>query len=416
MRIIPRRIDVLKIKNSLPWVMIYGRRKTGKTFLVENFLKYDNFYFVNRDGSILNKKTGEIYFFDEFIAILREILGSKRIVIDEFHRLSERFLDFLHSQGIKGELILITSTLSLSKKLLEKKQPLLGIVKPVRIDLVDEREILGEMSKKLRGKELIESATYLREVILLPYFKGNIKEFLINYLEGGKIIIKELIGEIFSEEEKELTNIYENVIKCIADRKNTSTEISNILFSKGLISKNNPGILQKYLGLLTEMGILEKIEVFGKKRKFRYFHKSPLIDLHYYLESKYFYTEVETPKKFIRKVVDDKIPQHVEQFFRNLFSKIYGMQHKIIEGKDFEIDIALFEFKKLKVVAEVKWRDFISKKEIKKIERNLSKFNAEKILIVPRKKNLEILPKGIKIMDVNDILKKLKTNYNGCYS
>lgn len=386
MRILSRKTEVKKIKKSLPWVMVYGRRKTGKTFLVENFMKYDNFYFVNRDGSILNKKTREIYNFDEFLGILKEILGVKKIVIDEFHRLPERFLDFLHSQGVKGKLILITSTLSLSKKFLEKKQPLLGIVKPVKIGLVDEREILKELSKEFNGKELVENAIYLREVMLIPYFKGNIRDFLADYLEEGKIIIKELIGEIFAEEERELTNIYENIMKSVADGKKHQYRNSQCFVFKKLISKNNPGVLQKYLNLLTEMGILEKIVVFGKRKKFRYFHGSPLIDLHYYLESKYFYTEVETPKKFIKKVIEEKIPRHVEQFFRNLLAKIYGMEHKIIEEKDLEIDIALFEFKKLKIIGEVKWKDFISKKEIKKIEEKMNRFSAKKILIVPEKK------------------------------
>ncbi|RLE77422.1 MAG: ATPase, partial [Thermoprotei archaeon] len=57
MRIIPRRIEVSRIKRSLPWVMVYGRRKTGKTFLVENFIPYDKFFFVNRDGTVLDKES-----------------------------------------------------------------------------------------------------------------------------------------------------------------------------------------------------------------------------------------------------------------------------------------------------------------------------------------------------------------------
>jgi hypothetical protein len=41
--------------------MVYGRRKAGKTFLVENLLDYDNFFFVNRDITGFNKKSIEKY-------------------------------------------------------------------------------------------------------------------------------------------------------------------------------------------------------------------------------------------------------------------------------------------------------------------------------------------------------------------
>ncbi len=415
MRIIPRRIDVSRIKKSEPWVMVFGRRKTGKTFLVENFMNYEKFFFVNRDSTVLDKNTGEIYTYKEFVKILREIIESKSVVIDEFHRLPENFLDFLHSLGIKGKLILITSTLWLAKNLMSTGKPLLGMVRPVRIDLVDEREIINELSKTLKGKELIESAVYLREVMLIPSYKTGIRKFLTDFLIDGKIIIKELVGEIFTEEEKELTNVYEGVMKAVAQGKNVSTEISTFLFSRGLIAKDNPGTVQKYLNTLVEMGILERIKVFNKKR-FRYFHKSPLIDLHYYLEGKYSYTEVETQQEFIKKVVNEKLPKHVEQFFRNLLVKIFGLQCNLIEEKNMEIDISLFEFQSPKIVAEVKWKKKVSNKEIKNIEEKLNKFRkCQKILIVPETSVLEKQPENIEVWDINRILeivkKSLKLSY-----
>ncbi len=96
--------------------MIYGRRKTGKTFLVEKFINHDRFFFVNRDSTVLDKQNGEIYNYSEFLRIFREIIGSKVVVVDEFHRLPENFMDTLHALGLRGRLILITSTLWLAKK------------------------------------------------------------------------------------------------------------------------------------------------------------------------------------------------------------------------------------------------------------------------------------------------------------
>ncbi len=49
-------------------------------------------------------------------------------------------------------------------------------------------------------------------------------------------------------------------------------------------------------------------------------------------------------------------------------AKYFGMKPvKIMEP---EIDVALVKFKKLSVVAEVKWRDEVTKKEIKKWREN----------------------------------------------
>ncbi len=408
MRIIPRRIEMEEIEKSKPWVMVYGRRKTGKTFLVENFIPHDRFFFVNRDGTVLDKNSGEFYIYSEFLKIFREIIGDKTVVIDEFHRLPESFPDYLHALGVKGNLILITSTLHLAKRLLGKGKPLLGLVRPVRVGLIDEREIVAEISKTLKGKELVETAVYLREVMLLPSYKRNIRNFLTDFLFEGKILLKELVGEIFTEEEKELTKIYEGIMKGVASGKNVSTELSTSLFSIGLLSKDNPGVLQKYLNTLVEMGILERLKVFGKKR-FRYFHRSPLLDLHYYLEGKYSYSEVETPKRFIRKVVDEKIPRHVEQFFRSFLAKVFGLQCNIIEEKDLEIDIALFEFKKPKVLGEVKWKKFVSKKEIADTEAKLNRFKTpKKILIVPETDSVEREPEGIEVWDTTKVAEMAK--------
>ena len=47
-KIIEKNELVNRIKNSKKWVFVYGRRKTGKTFIVENNIEYDEYFFVNR--------------------------------------------------------------------------------------------------------------------------------------------------------------------------------------------------------------------------------------------------------------------------------------------------------------------------------------------------------------------------------
>ena len=403
-RIISRPFDLRRIEDSGQWKMIYGRRKTGKSFIVKNFLKYDKFFFVNRDSSVIDEQENA-YTYNEFFAIFKELFGEKTIAIDEFHRLPPGFQDFLHSAGVSGKLILITSTLWLANELLGKGSPLIGLVSPIRISQIDEADILKALSPELSGKNIIEAATYLREPSLIPQFNAKeMADFMTGYLSGNKFFIQNLIGEIFNEEEKELTNIYEGILKAVSFGKRTSTEITSYLFSRSIISKDSSSILPKYLGALVSMGILEKLKVIEKNR-FYYFHQSPVLDLHYYLDTKYSYVDVDTPSRYVREAIGYKMPFHVEQFFRNLLAKHFGMQCGIINTKDVEIDIALLEFKKLGVVGEVKWKKHIDSKEISAIESKLGMFDCRKLLIIPTRDVLAREPKGIEVFDVKDILK-----------
>jgi len=106
-------------------------------------------------------------------------------------------------------------------------------------------------------------------------------------------------------------------------------------------------------------------------------------------------------------VVDVKLPLHIEQFFRNLLSKLFGFYPKKIQ--DPEIDIALYKFKKLKLVGEIKWKEYINKKEIRGVEEKLNRFKeAKKYLIVPEESVAEILPEGVEIIDVEKCIELVK--------
>ncbi|RLF46709.1 MAG: hypothetical protein DRN20_06910 [Thermoplasmata archaeon] len=77
-----------------------------------------------------------------------------------------------------------------------------------------------------------------------------------------------------------------------------------------------------------------------------------------------------------------------------------------------EIDIVLARFKKPEVVAEVKWKNNVSRSEIRRIEEKLKKFrNCRKILIVPERSLLEKEPDGMEIWDVKRLLEKIKEIY-----
>ncbi|MFP3910318.1 MAG: AAA family ATPase, partial [Archaeoglobaceae archaeon] len=110
MIILARNIELNRWDKLGNWRLVYGRRKTGKTFFVKEFTQWDHYFFVRRDGMVIDENK-EILSYEAFFEVFKRELDKKRIVIDEFHRLPEEFLDYLHYLGGSGELTLISSML-----------------------------------------------------------------------------------------------------------------------------------------------------------------------------------------------------------------------------------------------------------------------------------------------------------------
>lgn len=126
--------------------------------------------------------------------------------------------------------------------------------------------------------------------------------------------------------------------------------------------------------------------------------------MHFYLSSKYAYTELETPLEFIRSAVNEKVPRHVEKYIESLLGKVYGLRPVRIEEPDLEVDIALQGFKRLELVGEVKWKSRVKREEVWKIEEKLSRFNCRKVLVVPDESVLESEPKTVEVLTPEDLL------------
>lgn len=232
--IIHRPEELKRLEESKKWILVYGRRKTGKTFLVENNLRYDLYFFVNRDRTIISKTEAKQVNYDAFLEVLRLSLESgKTVVVDEFHRLGDSFFDFLHSSKKTGRLILLTSTLYFAKKLLSSNSPLLGLFKEVRIYLISLSESLKALESIDIGKrERLELAIMLREPIAIEYFdeKKNARETLAEILVSSINTIPALTGEIFAEEDRNMSAAYKAIIGAVASGKMVSGEISSHLF------------------------------------------------------------------------------------------------------------------------------------------------------------------------------------------
>ena len=402
-KILIRNIDLERWKNVGRRVLVYGRRKTGKTFFISRFTKWDEYFFVKRDGSAFDIKNRTEISYDTLKDVLIREKG-KTIVIDEFHRLPDDFLDFLQAYSEDMNLILITSTLWLSRKIIDQGSPILGLFQEFRMDLIDERDAIA-FTLELGKKEAVDMAIYIREPWVIPLIKDSIYDSIPRILIENKNTIERLVGEVFREEERELKKTYVSILFAIASGKSKSSEISSYMYSRKVIPKDDPSIIQGYLRTLCNIGLIEKLHVLNKRFDL-YIHKSPILDLYFYMDAKYGFSEVDMPEKEVKKIFMEKLPFHAEQFIRNLISKVAGLKGCKIVEKNYDIDIALVSFKKLIGVGEVKWKRKIEKEDIRKSEDILRKFNVKKFVVVPNKDEVEYESKEVEILDIMDILNR----------
>ena len=406
--IIGRPAEAKRLRETKKWTLVYGRRKTGKSFLCEHYLDFSDYFFVKRDRTIISKRDAATLSYETFLALLkRGMADGKLVVVDEFHRLGEGFSDELHAMTAterKGRLVLVSSTLHLSKNIIGKNSPLLGFVSEMPIWPISLSDCLAATKKMGLGKkERLELAIMLREPLAVEYADGagTAEEKIASVLEGSSRTMPALVGEIFSEEERTSSAIYDGIIRAVAGGHVVSTEIADYLHSRRLIKNNDASMLQQYLSNLMAFGILRRVMVLGKG-KFIYKHASSLVRLYYYADEKYNFSERRMSGGELSRIITALLPHMVEDEVRNFLSEKLSLSEAVAEGADFEVDGCLMRFKKVQVALEVKWKKEISASDIQKAEKNLSHIPAnEKWLFVPDKS--QVLHKtSLKIVDIED--------------
>ncbi|MDG6931753.1 MAG: ATP-binding protein [Nitrososphaerota archaeon] len=402
--IIDRPEELRKLKTAKKWMLIYGRRKTGKTFLVENYLDYDMYFFVNRDRTIILKTEGNrMIGYEAFIELLRVSLeANKTIVVDEFHRLGDQFFDLLHSMKKNGSLILITSTMFLAKRLLSSGSPILGAFQEIMIPLISLGNALNAV-KGLGKKEMLESAIIMREPIVIDYFSAkSARATLVSVLLGSLNAVPALIGEIFEEEDRRMSAIYNGIMGAVATGHTTSGEITDHLFERKLLKNNDPSLVQQYLDNLIKIGVLRRIGVYGKKR-YEYRMDSPLVRLFYYADEKYAISQRRISEEEAIRIVDEVMLAIVEDSVREYLAERLGFIETVVQGPNYELDGCLLRFSKPAVLLEVKWRKEITQAELESAARNLMMIDApRRLLFVQDKQNLKY--GSIEIIDASDLL------------
>ena len=318
--------------------------------------------------------------------------------------MGDDFFDFIHyMRKERGKLILVSSTLHLLRELFSARSPILGFFAEVPISIIS----LGDTLRSLKGygldkKSLLEMAILLREPLMVEYFDEHVdpRRLIPRSIIHSIKTVPALVGEIFIEEERNISAVYEGILRAIASGKTVSGEISSYLFSRRLIKKDDPSIIQQYLKNLVEFGVIKRLRVYGKN-KLVYKHVSPLTRIYYYADEKYNISERKPSEKELERIIDEIMPVIVEDNVREFLAEKHGFEETVFEARDYDVDGCLLGFKTLEVALEVKWG---RKVDVEGVKENLGRVKAKRrILFVQDKTQLGDL-EDIEVMDVLDLI------------
>lgn len=428
-------------------VIMYGRRRVGKTSIIQEFLKKHNgIYLLGRqeteqenlkrfsetisqffNDAIIEKNPFRSW--DALLSYLEEKLKEKRfaIAIDEFQYLASAnralpsiLQDFWDNRLVKKQafIILCGSSISMMESILGYKSPLYGrrteqfLIEP--LDFANAVEFFPENMQNEKKVEFYSilggTPAYLME---FDYRESIEQNLLKNLLQKNKFLYQDVIF-VLREELEEPRN-YFAILRAIAKGKSIMNEIVQ---ETGL----DKGLVSKYISVLRDLHLIERITPIEKKKSARkgiYKIKDNFF--------RFWFRFVHYNEDYIEQnkqnlLLKEKIAPNFNQYIGEIFEDIaldYISKHKHFNNfifgkwwnKDIEIDIIGLSKERV-IFAEVKWKN-VNKDEALSILENLK----EKSQSYPKEKKSEafgiiaknipnkeeIRKKGYVALDLRDI-------------
>ncbi len=267
-------------------IIVYGRRRIGKTFLLKHFVRNkDHLFYIAVESSkniiykelsgkiksLLAKPVGLLENIDEVLELLRrEYHGRFIIVLDEFQYIVEadpeapsriqRFIDL----NPDTSLIIVLSGSAVSffeKQLLGYKSPLFGrrtasiLLKPMRFT-----DVWGFYEKYSPLEALQAYAAFGPTPAYARYINDRLSVFeniLNNILRPGSYLYDEALD--FMRQEFREPSTYIAIIDSIVNGYTRPAEIASI-------ARVSSKTISKYIEILEKLYILERVYSLGRKR------------------------------------------------------------------------------------------------------------------------------------------------------
>ncbi|RLI99653.1 MAG: ATP-binding protein [Candidatus Aenigmatarchaeota archaeon] len=386
--------DVYK-ERGFKLVVLYGRRRVGKTELLKEFLRKKNgIYFLATDESLkeniksLKEKfyrlTGKEYFLHvetdslyELFKLFVKETGHKRcvIAIDEFPYL----------------MVVKRGVLSLFQKIIEE------LLRDTNVMLIlcgsamsiMESEVLGHRTP-LYGREVntlkllpfnfLTISRIFKDPFLVyfvfggtPYYikfydesKDLLTNIKTNLLTKGRNLYDEPL--ILLREEFKESRVYRLLLKYISLGYKSTGKLCSVT---GMDKSN----IMKYISTMEELGIIKHIVPFGAKRKGIYEIVDPMF--RFWFKFIYPYRDLLEIEKV--EMVENEIRRNIDSYFGPCFEYLIEelLVHKAIKAlnmfdsvhkwwhKDKEIDIVAINEKTKEILfAECKWQNKVNANKI----------------------------------------------------
>jgi AAA+ ATPase superfamily predicted ATPase len=276
MRLVLKRGECQELTKLRNWTLIYGRRKTGKTTLATNCVKYDYYTLIASSNKAIIENT--VVNVDAALLEAKKVLNKGgKVIIDEFQRLPDIYYNAI-STWRGGILLALGSSFGIVKKVFDRNSPLLGLMTPKKIGLIPYWETLTQIGDPILSL-IYKDPWIIQFVESYGELKDRIKEFVL--------IAKGLIGEVFQEEERQLTETYYNILSLLAEGIWKSSELAGILQLPG-----GEASVSSILNKLSNMGLVQKIPTIGRGNYYKI--ESPAVSLILYAEAKYHVSESDT--------------------------------------------------------------------------------------------------------------------------
>jgi len=405
-----RRKEADEIKKLKGWILIYGRRKVGKTFLIKNFLDWNYYFTVKKDGKIAveNYPIKEIENAKDFVGIVSNMLKQdSTVVIDEFQRLPSSTIEEIAMNHPNGKIIFSGSSFRIIKKIMKEKSPLLGLVLQYKMTMIRSKDIIHGMSNYYDSITTIELCPFFRDAWTLSFLQPKIEnttEMLYYLLSYSKLTIPALIGEIFTEEDRSLSKVYEAILMTIGAGVWDYKELANILYGRSVISKADSSIVLPYIKNLEEMGLIEALPLFQSKKKM-YKLTSPAMEAFFYLCDRYNFDERDASLSEVKPTLERVKSLAIQNFIADFYAEHLNGRKEYYVTPEKEIDFIITERRKPILVGEVKWGEY-TQEDIKKFVEKTKHLRCKKVFVV--KKKLRSKSEEVEIVDAEDLLRLAK--------
>jgi hypothetical protein len=396
-----RTLEELWKKEGITLVLVYGRRRVGKTRLLEEFSKDKKRIFVifedkprEYNFKLLSQRVSEFLGFSvevrDFASLfnLLKRLGGERILIilDEFSYLikkeggvlSEISRAIEENKDLNALIVISGSYVSLlEREFFTYSSPVYGRSDAnIKVQPLKFRHLFEWFDSSIENLVKIYAVTNGTPKYL-EFFSGkNVEdEIKANFFNSSAFLFREARA-LLSEELRELS-VYLAILEAIAKGNTKVTQIANFCYMK----ENQ---IVPYLRILGELGIVERVTpLFGKRGIYE------ISDNYFLFWSRFvnpYYEEIESD--FIDGALED-FEANFNQFLGKPFERI--AKEFLIElnrgsslpfrftkigkwwHKGEEIDLIGLNDKEKKVLfVEIKWRD-LSFKEAKKILKRLER-------------------------------------------